>query len=271
MFTNEYKRLDTVTKALSIGRLMGENKSVYFNRIKTAIAKDRVAVSFISDDTVIHSGVFTNTVIQVVDGSTVRSRNDEDRRIELDFNRQKFDLFKSIGILNYEAAMALVYKLRIDGYIVTDIANISSGKETEFISVEELNSDSDVIKLSISDRLEPIVDTIMERSQVRMGERHTSRIISIDAPYRGLSDIIEVAINKAFKIENRYSVISESGRKYEILYGSELASVISKNTITIVSTSNEIDCNDICNALRSTLDYNDYDYRLNMTGELIMI
>lgn len=248
---------------------MGDNTSVYFNKIKTAIARDRVAMSFISDRAIVSDNIFTNTIIQVTDRHLM-NRTEE----TLDFSRQYIDLFKSTSVLNYEAAMALIYKLRIDGYIVTDIANINNGNEAEFISVEELNCDSEIIKISVSDRVIPIVDTIMERSKFRMEEKHTSRIISIESDIEGLSafeNVVELAFNKTFNIENIYNIVSESDRGYRILYGSNVACVISCNTITLVSTSNRLDCDNMCNALRNILDSYEYEYKLNMTGELIML
>lgn len=273
MFTNRYRRLDTVTKALNIGRLMGDNTSVYFNKIKTAIARDRVAMSFISDRAIVSDNIFTNTIIQVTDRH-IMNRTEEAKRLDLDFSRQYIDLFKSTSVLNYEAAMALIYKIRIDGYIVTDIANINNGNEAEFISVEELNCDSEIIKISVSDRVIPIVDTIMERSKFRMDEKHTSRIISIESDIEGLSafeNVVELAFNKTFNIENIYNIVSESDRGYRILCSSNVACVISNNTITLVSTSNRLDCDNMCNALRNILDSHEYEYKLNMTGELIML
>lgn len=258
MFKERYNRLKAVTKALSIGRLMGDNTYVYLDRIKTAVAKDRVAISFISDQAIATNGVFTNTVVQVID------KNNSEREL---------NLLKSTGVLSYEAAMALIYKLRIDGYIVTDIANICNGEGAEFVSIEELNSDSDIIKISVSDKILPLVDTLMEKSEFRLNERHTSRIITLNVDGENtefIRGVIELAFNKAFTIENRYSINTEDGIEYKILYGREMASIIYRNTITMVSTSSRIDCNLLSESIKKILDRNNSSYSLNITDELIM-
>lgn len=274
MFGNTYRGLETVTRAFNIHEFNGDMIPIYLNKLSTSIARDRVAVSVISDETMEDKGKFTNTLIQVTSNNTYNAESEEARMAEEDLGLTSTSLFKSSNVMSYEALMALIYKLRIDGYVVNDIANISSCTDGDIISVEELNSDIDIVRITASDRLATVIESIIERNEYRINERHTCRILTVcaqDMSEHDLQELINVAFKRAFKLVEMYAVSSEDGNNYGILASNNVACVKSGNTITVAAVTGEVDCEGLQVALKKLLDKEGVEYRIKTTGELIML
>lgn len=281
-------RSKMIVETLSIKEITGENIPVYVSKITSALTRDRVAVSFLVDIADTYKD-YSTTVIKVND-LNISADTEEEQIILNDFEMHKSDIFKSSGVLDYEAAMALLYRLRLDNYVVTDIANIEEGGENNSIAIEELHNTHDFIRITMNESLKGIYEKIIEDATERVDEKHSNRIVTLkikDKTDKEIEDILTIGFRRTYGVENVYNIYSTEGIKYKILSNEGIAAVISGDTMVITYIKkkvhkrldvlgkrdklNDENCRSLGNEIAKVAMQENIRYKLKISGEIISL
>lgn len=242
-------------KAIKLHQIYGENIPIYLNKIDSSLTKDRVAASFITDPAFRVSSNGYNTLIKA-----------------LNINDNTEKLFKSDKALNYDSLMAMIYELRLNGYVVTAIANISLEDNNQITCISELHTDTNIIRISMSDELRNLTKTIIKEHEYRSQERHVVKIMRISALNRKkITDkIIKIAIKSSFDNLIIYDIESNTNEHYKVYEGVKLTCVRQGNDLLFVSTKKDIDISKFELNLRSLLSQENRLFNIEVSNEIIM-
>lgn len=230
MFTQNKDKLNKIVDKLinSYGSAV-----VYIDKRDSAQWKDRIAASIINDS--FYTNKFTNTVIQCINGNS-HSKDDEESRVSLDFTIKNKETLVSNTVLNYESCIALMLKLKYDGSIVSDIANIRDSEDSRYISVEEIDDNSDILRVSYTNVMtgefeDEVLQVIQSNSNKRINEVLNTYLLKI----KDCSSDIESYFSKVFGIERRYIIQSNMRDSMTIVYGDRVSCVIDKDNIAMTT------------------------------------
>lgn len=230
MFTQNKDKLNKIVDKLinSYGSAV-----VYIDKRDSAQWKDRIAASIINDS--FYTNKFTNTVIQCINGNN-HSKDDEESRVSLDFTIKNKETLVSNTVLNYESCIALMLKLKYDGSIVSDIANIRDSEDSRYISVEEIDDNSDILRVSYTNVMtgefeDEVLQVIQSNSNKRINEVLNTYLLKI----KDCSSDIESYFSKVFGIERRYIIQSNMRDSITIVYGDRVSCVIDKDNIAMTT------------------------------------
>lgn len=252
MTCTEFENLGSIGEVFKRHKLYGANIPIYVEKQEMTLRKDRVAASFISDNVLSAEGNFTNTLISVIDN--------------VDNNLK---VFKSNICLPYEALLSFIYELRLDGYTTKCIANVSNGDKCNIVFIDGMHTDTNFIKISVSDNLRSLVQTLISESQARLKEKHIGRIVCLKEKAE-LSDIIYAAFNESYTIIAEYTITDEEHNSYKILDSLDVTCVIKKNHLLFISTKQSIKLNDFIKNLITLSDGAIKGADIKVTSELIM-
>ncbi len=254
MFYVDCEKFSCVAEAVKRYTLYGANLPVYIDKQQSYLTKDRVAASFISDKALNQEAGFNNTLIKA-------ERNSKDTA-----------LFKSNIPLSYEALISFIYELRIAGYSVTDISNISMAGDKQIISVNEIHTDTDIIKVSVSDKLRTLVNTLIKEHKSRDKERHTSKIVKLksEESTEYILNTVKIALRQSFTKVSEFTVESDKGDLYYIFDSTNVTCVVGDNHLLFISTQKYINLDEFRQRLTSVCSNHDKRYDIEVTNEIVM-
>lgn len=277
-----------VVETISIKEITGENIPVYVSKMTSALARDRVAVSFLSLTADAYKK-YSTTIIKAEDLS-IDVDNEEEQIVLNDFEIPKVNMFKSSGVLSYEAAIALIYRLRLDNYIVTDIANIEEGGNGASIAVEELHSTPDFIRIMMHESIKPIYNSFIDEATERVEEKHCNRIITLKIDNKSeqeIEDILTIGFRRTYGVEELYTISSDDRSKYKILSNENIAAVISGDTMMLTFIKTKVhkrlevigkkdkledeNCRTLGNEIAKIAMQENTRYKLKISGEIISL
>lgn len=259
MYMSECNWNKSVTRAIADSAKMGDNSSIYMDKISSKLSRDRMAFSLIV--VALESQTkFTSTLLRFMDMKT-----------------EQITEYQSSMPLTYEAAMAFTYLKRIEGELLVDIVYIcdNSIDGSSFISLEGLNCDSDILKLSLSDQLIPLVDTLMELDEHREAERHKTSITTL-VNTRGSSlkfqDALELGFSKTFGIQGRCEIksLSKTGKTYKIVYTDNIGGVIRGNRLIVATLDYGEYADELRDNIKEYTEDNTNNIQISCTDDIIM-
>lgn len=266
MFSFRNNRDTDIGSAFITAQQVGTSVPLYISKKDTAINKDRVAASFISDNSLCSSGKFEYTVL-----NTTVSNN----RINIK-EGGKFKSYMSNKPLTYNSLMALIYRLRLDGWVITDIANISYKNNESMVSVEGINTLGTAIKISICDDLRDLASFIIEESTNRLAENHYVSTVKLKASTcvsnKKTQCIIMDALNSLKCRREYFEIRDDTGSTNYIIYEyEEFTCLVSGNTITVFAQVRDIKIDEFENTIASYCERIDINYTPTITSAIIMI
>lgn len=259
MYMSECNWNKSVTRVIADSAKMGDNSSIYMDKISSKLSRDRMAFSLIVG-ALESQTKFTSTLLRFRDIETEQIRE-----------------YQSSMPLTYEAAMAFTYLKRLEGELLVDIAYIceDSVDGSSFISLEGLNCDSDILKLSLSDQLIPLVDALVESDEHREMERHKTSVTTL-VNTRGSSlkfqDALELGFSKTFGIQGRCEIksLSSIGKAYKIVYADSIGGVIRGNRLTVATLDYGEYADELKNNIKRYTDTDIENIQISCTDSIIM-
>lgn len=241
-----------IETALKKYQMYGENIPVYYDKQEQFINKDRVAASFISDEALGREVEFDKTILTAIN-------IDSNKKVALESNIT----------LSYEAIISLIYRLRLSGYAVHSITNIATGDTKQLVSIDDLHTDTDIVKVSVSDNLRGLVRNIMKSHIHRDFERHTCKLITFSERIENKEAIL-VALNKSYTHLASFSVTSDNGDRYYIFDGSNMTCIIDEHQMLFVSTNRKIDTKSFIANLDNQQQIDNIGKDIQITKEIFM-
>lgn len=163
---------DTCFRILKRSIEAGNSVTTYISKIGMGMYKERIAASIITNKALDESDGFEVTLIKTVKKPSVHEVMSGDTKLD--------GLLQSNRMLSYRAILALMYYLRLNGMEVTDLVNTSYIGSTSLIAVEGIYGVDNILKISVSDTILPIIQTIIDESRQTKHERYTLKVLGIE-------------------------------------------------------------------------------------------
>lgn len=259
MYMSDIDMSESIVKVISDSTRMGDNRHIYIDKLNSDIAKERIAFSLIAG-ALSSQGKFTSTILRFRDVKT-----------------KQLYCYQSSVALTYEAAMAFIYLKRIEGEAIVDVAYLCDDviEGSSFISIEGLNTDTDIIKLSISDPLIPLVEGLIEDNQHRNLEKHRASITTLVNPRGsslGFQKQLELGFSRTFGIQGRCEVkaLSSPNKTYKVIYTDGVGGVIRGNRLTVATLDHSEYAAKLQDNIKLYTDISGGNVQFNCTGDIIM-
>jgi hypothetical protein len=156
--------------------------------------------------------------------------------------------------------------------VITNIANVASDNYNTIASVDGINTESNSIKVSVSDTLRKIVKTLVKEHIHRDNERHTCKIVRVelDESSENITNLIKSVLKQSFSRVAEFSIESDYGDEFSILDCIGVTCIIKDNTILFISTKKGINLKHFIDKLDIMLNRRYEKFKLETTREILM-
>lgn len=215
----------------------GSTTTIYVDKSKSLLDKDKIAVAFITDNALVVADKYTSTII--------KAKTSDD----------KVQYFKSNKALSFEGLISLVFKLKIDGYFVDDLVNLSETDNFSICKVEKIASESNLIKVTIDDSRIGNIDTIINNKSNLINRLYSAKLVIVQGELRdnNLLDIVTMGICKIQQIINTTRIDSSEGLVYGVVESNDIVCVIENNSILITFIKESEVVESIINSIHNTI------------------
>lgn len=221
LLTSKIDTSNSVSRAIDIAKIYNSNHGIYINKADSDLVKDRIAAAVLDAISYTYNHFYKTAIIAI----GVDSREEA--------------WFESDRELPYASLISLIYQLRMDQHTVKSLVNYTNGADPTFVSLEELHTDTDTLRIVLDDRILPVLDTLIQDKSELTTELHRGVSISIESS-EDTGDKLIKTFGDIYGYESVYTVYKNRERAYTILEG-EITGVIHNNSALLVSTKNPID------------------------------